>query len=44
MRLAELAKLATTIDESIAIFFLGKPGIGKSALSRLIGRLMGPGP
>jgi len=42
MRLAELAKLATTIDESIAIFFLGKPGIGKSALSRLIGRLMGP--
>ena len=42
MRLADLAKLAVTIDESIAIFFLGKPGIGKSALSRLIGKLMGP--
>lgn len=42
MRLAELAKLAATVDPSVAIFFLGKPGIGKSALSRLIGKLMGP--
>jgi len=42
MRLAELAKFAASLDPSIAVFFLGKPGIGKSALSRIVGRLLGP--
>lgn len=42
MRLAELAKFAANLDPAIPVFFLGKPGIGKSALSRIVGRLLGP--
>lgn len=42
MQFNELARLTVALDPSVATFFLGKPGIGKSALASTIGRLMGP--
>jgi len=42
MKFADLAKIGVAVDPRVAVFFLGKPGIGKSALARMIGLLMGP--
>lgn len=42
MKFSELCRLIPTLDASVPIFFLGRPGIGKSVLSRTIAKLMGP--
>lgn len=42
MKFTELCRLVPTLDPSVPVFFLGRPGIGKSVLSRTVGKLMGP--
>lgn len=42
MKLQESAEFVQSLPTSIATFFLGPPGIGKSVLARIIGELDGP--
>jgi len=42
MKFSEIVKLVPGLDPSVPVFFMGRPGIGKSAVSRVIAACMGP--
>jgi len=41
VKFSELCRLVPSLDPAVAVFFLGRPGIGKSVLGRTIAALMG---